>query len=485
MTRRRKWVVRGVAVIVGAGLLLAGGLAFILYPQILKAAPEASYPAPQSLEEANRQDIDFLARLLEIDRTFSPEARAAFSAGIAALQPRAGDLSPAELEMEAARLIALADNGHTNVRGVSQGLTMNALPIRIHRFAEGYFIIRARPELADLLGARIVAIDDRSPETLVKALTPYVGGPPALRQEFATTMLIAPQALAAAGLAERDDRVSLTLQTATGEEVTREVLAEAMPANGPIRDDAALERLRRRHWPARNLSPIASPVDIGDWVTLLDAKGDLPLYLQDPDRLYWSERIRELDALYVQMNAVYDAEEGPPLGAFLQGVIAELKADPARNVIVDLRFNSGGDGTLTSDFTTALPAALPADGRVYILTSGNTFSAAIITAARLKYFAGDRAVILGEPMGDRERFWAEGGRLTLPNSGIQFGYATAAHDWEHGCQLSEIRACYFINYIIGVPAGSLAPDELVVPRFADYAAGEDSALLAIAARQPE
>ena len=29
--------------------------------------------------------------------------------------------------------------------------------------------------------------------------------------------------------------------------------------------------------------------------------------------------------------------------------------------------------------------------------------------------------------------------------------------------------------VIGVPAGSLAPNETVVPRFADYAAGEDTA----------
>src|SRR5437867_9535868 len=54
------------------------------------------------------------------------------------------------------------------------------------------------------------------------------------------------------------------------------------------------------------------------------------------------------------------------------------------DLIVDLRFNSGGDDTLTSTFTKALPAALPPDGRIFILTSANTFSAGIATAARLR-----------------------------------------------------------------------------------------------------
>ena len=69
----------------------------------------------------------------------------------------------------------------------------------------------------------------------------------------------------------------------------------------------------------------------------------------------------------------------------------------------------------------------------------------------------------------------------MPNSGLQIGYATAAHDWEHGCMSSEIRTCNLVNYVIGVLAGSLGPDDIVVPRLADCAAGQDTALLAIAA----
>ena len=76
--------------------------------------------------------------------------------------------------MEACRLAALADNGHTGIRGVSRGASLSALPIRLGRFAEGYVVVRARPELADLLGARVAAIDGRTPEALVESLAPFV-----------------------------------------------------------------------------------------------------------------------------------------------------------------------------------------------------------------------------------------------------------------------------------------------------------------------
>src|SRR5205085_5293934 len=105
------------------------------------------------------------------------------------------------------------------------------------------------------------------------------------------------------------------------------------------RTDADLESRRRDHWPRRDLSPIRSPVDVGEWATVLDPRAAVPLYLRNPDRGYWSEAIVALDAVYVQINRVRDESDGPSLAAFLDGVVAGLKERPARDAIVDLRFN--------------------------------------------------------------------------------------------------------------------------------------------------
>lgn len=144
-----------------------------------------------------------------------------------------------------------------------------------------------------------------------------------------------------------------------------------------------------------------------------------------------------------------------------------------RNAVVDLRFNRGGDYVLTADFSRRLPELLPPGGRLFILTSANTFSAAISTAARLKYFAGSRALLIGEAMGDRSQFWGEGGTTLLPNTKLTLRYTTAYHDWENGCSLSQIMTCFLLNYAYAVPAGSLQPTLTVAPTFADYAAGKD------------
>lgn len=90
----------------------------------------------------------------------------------------------------------------------------------------------------------------------------------------------------------------------------------------------------------------------------------------------------------------------------------------------------------------------------------------------LKYYAGEKSLIIGSPMGDREQFWAERGTpFRLPNSGFLVRYATAYHDWANGCK--EHPYCYTQVLIHGVPAGSLSPSHIIEPAYADYAAGRD------------
>ncbi len=215
---------------------------------------------------------------------------------------------------------------------------------------------------------------------------------------------------------------------------------------------------------------------------MLDKGPALPAYLSHPNDNYWSTRLSEPDALYVQINQTQNAPSGPDLKTFLKGVIKDAAAHPPRNAIVDLRFNPGGNYALTADFTEALPKTLAPGGKVFILTSGNTFSAGLITAARLKYFAGAQGYVVGERIGDDERFWAEGSRIKLPNTGLSIGYATGYHDWMEGCSITLILTCYPPNYIFGRPAGPMSPAIPAPISMTDYLAGRDSALLAISAR---
>ena len=162
---------------------------------------------------------------------------------------------------------------------------------------------------------------------------------------------------------------------------------------------------------------------------------DRPLYLQDPDRplrLLFPEAI---DGAYIQLKATV----GPGFAPFLESTLAELRRRQPRNIVVDLRFNLGGDLTLARAFMQALPG-LARGGNLYAITSGRTFSAAISSLGYLRQAAENRLTIVGEPIGDRLEFWAEGDIMQLPGLGAMLLYATERHNYMTGCPEPDCHA---------------------------------------------
>lgn len=468
------WI--GAALIATTGV--AAGAAYLAvirpnYPQL----PPADAPAPGSRAEAQRQDLERLRRLPEIDRSFSPDALVRFNQQIDGLVAEAsaaapGGLDDARFELGVTRAVALAGNGHTYVRGVSMGRSLNTLPLRLVWFDDGLYVVSARAALAELLGARVLALDGHTPEELAATLRPYFGGRDSRARLLSVDLISSPAALHALGLLPTPDTAALELELADGRRVTREIAADPRP---PMRAEGAVRQ------PAIDLLPAALPRDDGPWRHVLSGTEALPLYLQNGDRTYW-QAYPEADTLFVELRSTSNAP-GAGLDAFLADVIEEAARRRPGTAIVDLRANPGGNYELTAEFTRRLPEVLGPGGRIYILTGPDTFSAAITTLARLKHFARGPVEIVGQPTGDFTAFWAEGGRMSLPNSGLSIRYASAFHDWEHGCGLAQIGRCFWLNYVYGVAAGDLSPTMPTGFTFADYRAGRDPALDAIAARR--
>ncbi|MEX0902288.1 MAG: hypothetical protein WDZ76_06125 [Pseudohongiellaceae bacterium] len=472
-------------------LLLIGTIAFLMYPAF-RSPPLADFPAPASRLEANRQDIAYLRDVLpRLDRSFTPAQWALFHQDLDALREAAGTLDAAALEMGLAKAVARADNGHTNVMGAGWGLTLNSLPLRFYWFADGLYILRADPAYPELPGARVLALNGRAPDELVHLLSPYTGGGPALKRELAVHFMESPQAMQAAGLAESALLSELTLRTSSGDDRVVTVNAIDAPASGPAPARTPLTIMvdpRDLYWPRRDLSPVPLPEEApfphptGEqrpWLHLLDNRS-IPISLQHPHRFYWMTGLDDGKILFLQMNAAMDDPSDEPFAVFVNRVLAHVEKEAPRYAIVDFRSNLGGSYQLTAEFTRALPRAMPENGRIFILTSANTYSAGVITTARLKYFSGDRATIVGEPLGDHARFWSEAAtRIVLPNSGLRIGYATGFHDWANGCTLRQILICYPANYLLGVAAGDLDPTLPISWSFTDYLAGRDTAVEAV------
>lgn len=459
----RRWLKRILIAVAAVLILVVAPAAAVLYPTF-KSYPEMKFPPAASQAEKNQQDIAVLKSLPEVERSFTKETRAAFDIAMRELAARAPDLDRAGFAMGAARAVALADNGHTSVMALVGGHGFNALPLRFGWFADGLFVVAARPDQQNLLGAQLVTFDGHSPDQLLDGLRAYAGGPANLARELSPNLLASPELLHAAGLADKPDSAELVLRLRDGAQASHQIAAEP----------GTPEPLTRTFWPKRYLSPVPVPGDSGSWSHVLQGV-QVPRALALPDRFFWHDYLADGSTLYVQINRVRD-QEGKFLHGYLVDVLAEAKSRRIKNAVVDLRFNPGGDYTQSADFSKQLPELVPQDGKVFILTSGTTFSAALSTAAMLKYHAGARAVLIGEPMGDRTSFWGEGGNVTLPNSRLTVRYTTAYHDWERGCGLAQVTKCFFLNYVYGTPSGSLAPAVPVAQTFGSYAAGEDAVL---------
>jgi len=481
---------------IGATTILLGTVGFgiyLMYPAFETPSPP-QFPAPASRTEEHRQDLAYLSQTLhQMDRSFSVGEWRTFDLRIDELAARAESLDAAAFEMGIANAVAAGGNGHTNVLGALRGLTLNSIPLRFYWFAEGLHVVKVDPAYVDLLGAKVLRFGGVTPAELVNASVSYVGGSASLARELAVYAMESPQTLHAMRLIGSSSSAVLTLETLDGQFVERKIMALPVPANGPPENTARSSTFDRRElrWPRRELSPVPLPGQadypepIGDgreWAHVLDHR-NVAFTLQNPNRFYWAAYPAGEKILFVQINALIDQPGQPPLEAFLDTTLAEAAGNEPQSAIIDLRSNPGGSYLHAVEFTRRLPEVLAQGGKIFILTSGNTFSAGLITAARLKYFAGSRSEIVGEPMGDAPQFWAEGAtRITLPNSGLRIGYATGYHDWQSGCSMSQIFVCHLPNQWLGVAAGDLTPTMPVAWSFADFLEGKDTALETIMQR---
>ncbi len=464
----KKWL-KWIAVVWAVTSLAAGIYFWPRIDQWMRFNPsiaEADFPEPAGALEAQRQDFTYLAQVLDYDRSFSDDARKQFLSEVEQLKSRTGEpLSDAAFFLETHRLMALADNAHTSGDGVSAFRMFNRSGMDVYTFEDGIFVVRAHESRSDLLGKRVVEIEGHTTDDLITKLRKYSGGPDSVRDHFSLFLLRSPELLHAAGLISASDKLSVTLEDDNGN-LTEHTL-QALP-------NAAETEFAYRHV-YHTLRADSLPDEAGEWVNVLSANGvEPPLTLQDDGDLVLSQNMG--DALYIRSNYLVEYP-GHEVKSQLVEALDGAGEFGHKLIIVDLRWNPGGDLGNAIPFAETLGDSLAKEGKVYVITGPQTFSAAIVTAALVKQYAGGRARIVGEPMGDRPQFWAErGGPFVLPNSDYFIAYSTGYHDWEKPCSEDQTPHCFPASRDEAADIGTLALDEEIRPSFAEYASGKDVVL---------
>jgi hypothetical protein len=462
-----KWLMAAVAI--GVMLWAAKAAAIAAFHWRFHTLPDkVAFPAPNGRVEAMRQDLQVLAQLTSLDHSFTPESSARFERERLALEAGLAQMTPEDFEMEVSRLVAISGNGHTSV--VRRSRRLNQVPVRFAWFAEGLFVTRAKDPFSTLLGAQVISIEGRPVAEVLRALRPYVSGTADWARAVSPQLLQSPAALRGMRLAAAAESATYTVLKPSGELQTVELRADAPGSDLPYAD------------PARNHSPEPADSASPQWRSWLTSPKMLPASLRDPDASIYLRQLDNGQGVYVHISSIMGDARGS-LSRQLDGVLDAIAPGSLRYAVLDLRFDGGGNYMETLDFTKELPQRVRPDGQIFILTDQSTFSAAIVTFARAKYFAGNRAVVIGERVGDREQFWAEAGaQMELPNSKIRVNFATGYHDWERGCSWRDAPRCFWLNLVYDVPAGSLSPQVPLAWRFSDYSMGVDTVMAEVTRR---
>ncbi len=397
----------------------------------------------------------FAEGFVEYDASYSDARREEARGALQALRARAARLSPIALELELARIAALAGNGHSMLLVAPWASAHSRLGVRFLIADDGLYIADARPEHEALVGERVDELEGRTLAELRTEWTRYATGREGFRDQTLPYFLEAPAVLHAAGLA--DDATGVTLTLADGREV------EVGTTDG---------------WPQAE----------GMWRFMAQSRllelaqsgrvGGEPLYLQEPDAFFRVVPLPARDAVYVQFRANIDFSGRTDMAQMATAAVDSLRALAPRFVIVDQRFNMGGDLNTTRALMQAIPQIVGSDGRVFAITSGRTFSAGIASMGYLKQAAGDRLTIVGAPVGDELEFWAEGSPLRLPN-GSMLLRATERHNYMTGCPEDDCHGNVRRNPI---RIDTLEPDVRPSFDYDDVVSGRDPYLDEIFAR---
>ena len=414
-------------------LLLVVGLMAALaqdrLPWVTTRAPDP-FPTPAETREGKwEQDVTYLAAQLTRlhPDPFTQVSADAFAAQTQALIDQIPTATDAEIILGMAALTAAIGDGHTAL-DLDVPEVFHAFPLMLAWYADDLVVVGADAEYADALGRRVTQIGSQDPAAALAAVTRWIAHDN--RQQLlqrSTRLLTTPEVLAAAGILPDAKQGHFVLENVAGQVIELDVPA--------VRADA------------------------GAGVTVYDAlKTGLPLRAQNPDRNYWYTYLPESQTLYFHYFRCAD-DPTQPFAAFNQEMFAFVDQNPVARVVVDLRYNGGGDSSILQPFVDAIRdrADLNRPRGLYVLIGRQTFSSALMNAVELK--TRTAAILLGEPTGGKPNHFGEVRAFGLPNSGLRVQYSTRR-----------------FTTMPGNDADALAPDLAYPITWADLLAGRDPAL---------
>jgi tetratricopeptide (TPR) repeat protein len=358
-----------------------------------------------------REDLRFMAQEMPKRHKdlFHRMTREQFETAIKNLDARIPQLSRNQIIVEMARIVAMVDDGHTNLYPTRDPkVGFRVLPVKLYFFKDGLFVRSAKKEHVALVGARIVKIGDSNTEQALSKVRELIGRDNEMDVLFfAPHLLVMPEILQALGISSSADNARLTIEK-NGKQQTVE-LRQISPAE-MMAGDTDMTWTTKEGW-----------IDMRD-----EATTPASLWLKDPSDKFWFELLPDKKTLYLQLNQVNNKDD-ETLAEFSKRLSAFIDANAIEKLVLDLRLNRGGNGSLLPPFVTALiKSKINKPGKFFTIIGRSTFSAAQFLVNNLERYTD--TLFVGEPSGSKGNIYGDSRRIYMPNSGITV--RTSVYYWQ-------------------------------------------------------
>ncbi len=385
-------------------------------------------PGPLNREQQWQQDLAYFAaefphRHKDFTRLYPQPA---FDDEVAKIKTDLTRLTDAEVTLRIMKLVAGANIDHTYVYLPALKLGFDQFPLKFSWFADGLAVTETSADNLEALGARVIRIGPKTPEQLLSELAPYIGHEnQAWLRLMSRPFLAKPPVLERLGALDPDGRITLTLTKKDGEAFRVTVSPSLVIENRMVSMYNALK-----------VPPM--------------------LYRKKLNSFYWYEYLPGSQAIYLQYNRCAN-DPALSLASFASGLLALTDSHTVKRVIIDLRFNGGGDSTVIEPLLKGLKDRASLRSNLRVLIGPATFSSAQFAAFALRREL--HALLIGEPTGEKLNGYGEVRLLVLPNSQLTIQYSTK-----------------FFRLVKDSDATALEPDIRVSATLAEVLAGRDPVL---------
>ncbi|AXT20416.1 hypothetical protein D7030_04660 [Flavobacteriaceae bacterium AU392] len=383
-----------------------------------------------------KEDIDFLVNKIETvhPMPFNWSDSASFYKQVSKLELALDSLDTEQIALKLMSLVASLKDGHTKFHPSGDNQLNSWFPIRFYRFSDGIYITAITEKHKQAAGYKVMSIEGNDPIEVQEELASFssVENHFGLLEEV--FLMSNAGMLKKLGIIDNYNKMTLLVKPDDGE--IEELQIKSIDAGFNM------------DWEFRGemYGPILKPNNKVKYVTAFDKKisrdfmnehneiekGNLNLPLHLQSRIsWWSKYLKSDQTLYLQINHVQN-RRNQTFREYYTRMFEDADKLDIKKFVIDLRYNSGGNGLLAYDFIKEIIKRdyLHKEGKLFVITGRKTFSASVshILPELFKYL---NPIMVGEPPSARWNHCGHPITYNLPNSKFRVNISSRYYQGSH------------------------------------------------------